>query len=56
LSRSVGELFGAPRARLLVLWCNIDYNWGVVAAMGPAVEEASKVRDTCQALKILFTL
>jgi len=27
---------------------------GVAAAMGPAVKKASKVRDTCQALKILL--
>jgi len=57
----IGELFGGLRGRLLdsnknLVMQTLTTIGGVAAAMGPAVEKASKVGYTCHALKIVCTL
>lgn len=59
MSRSIGELFGALRGRLLdsnknLVMQTLTTIGGVASAMGPAVEKASKVGDTCQAFKTIL--
>lgn len=59
VSRSIGELFGGLRGRLLdsnknLVMQTLTTIGGVASAMGPTVEKASKVSDMSRFLNICY--